>query len=91
LRDIQRHQTANQSYLEEGVQLRELARSTQHMFERQDAQQKRRLLNFEVSNCSWKQRGELTVTLCQAFDIRANAAVIWRCRWGWQRRRNREI
>ncbi len=71
LRDIEQHQNANQSYLDEGIRLLELARSAQRLFERQEAREKRRLLNFLVSNCSWKGR-ELTVTLCQLFDILAN-------------------
>ena len=73
LRDIERHQTANQSYLEEGIHLMELAQSARRLFEQQDAQQKRRLLNFVVLNCSWKG-GELTISLRQPFDILANAA-----------------
>jgi site-specific DNA recombinase len=73
LRDTERHQAANQSYLEEGIHLIELARSAQRLFERQDAQQKRRLLSFVVSNCSWKG-GELTTALRQPFDLLANVA-----------------
>lgn len=73
LRDIERHQTANQSYLQEGIHLMELARSAQRLFAQQDAQQKRRFLNFVVSNSSWK-RGALTLILRQPFDILANAA-----------------
>ena len=68
LRDIERHRTANQSYLDEGIHLLELARSARRLFEGQDAREKRRLLDFMVSNCSWKGN-ELTVTLRQPFDI----------------------
>jgi hypothetical protein len=35
-REIERHQTADRSYLEEGVRLLELARSAQQLFERQE-------------------------------------------------------
>jgi site-specific DNA recombinase len=76
-RDIERHQTADQSYLEEGVRLLELARNAQQLFEIQEARQKRRLLNFVVSNCSWKG-GKLIVALRQPFDLLAkttNAAA----------------
>jgi site-specific DNA recombinase len=68
LRDIERHQGADQSYLEDGVRLIELARNAQRLFEKQDSREKRRLLNFLVSNSSWRG-GELTVTLRQPFDL----------------------
>ena len=60
LREIERHQTADQSYLEEGVQILELAKDAQRLFEKQNPREKRRLLNFLVSNCAWKG-GKLTV------------------------------
>ena len=68
LRDIERHQSADQSYIDDGVRLFELAQNAQRLFVKQDAREKRRLLNFLVSNCSW-QDGELTATLRQPFDI----------------------
>jgi hypothetical protein len=46
---------------DEGVRLLELARNARRPFESQEPREKRRLLNFLVSNCSWK-RGELTAT-----------------------------
>jgi site-specific DNA recombinase len=70
LQDIERHQNANQSYLDEGIQLLELAQSARRLFDRQEAREKRRLLDFVVSNCSWKG-GELAVYLRQPFDILA--------------------
>ena len=75
LRDIERHQDADRSYLEEGVRLLELAQNAQRLFEKQDAREKRRLLNLLVSNCSWRD-GDLTVTLRQPFDIIAETATI---------------
>ncbi len=68
LRDIEQHQEADQSYLEEGVQLLELARNAQRPFAKQEAKEKRRLLGFLVSNCSWKD-WELTAKLRQPFDL----------------------
>ena len=68
LRDIEQHQTADQSYLEEGAQLLELARNAQRLFAKQEAKEKRRLLGFLVSNCSWKS-SELTTELRQPFDL----------------------
>jgi site-specific DNA recombinase len=73
-REIERHQAANRSYMDEGVQLLELARNARRLFERQEPREKRRLLNFLVSNCSWKG-GELTTTLRQPFDLLAETAL----------------
>ncbi len=75
LRDIERHQNADQSYLEDGVRLFELAQNAQRLFAKQDAREKRRLLNFLVSNCSWRD-GELTATLRQPFDLIAETTAI---------------
>jgi site-specific DNA recombinase len=74
LRDIERHQNANRSYLDEGVRLLELAQSACRLFDCQEAREKRRLLDFVVSNCSWKA-GELTIELRQPFDILAKATA----------------
>lgn len=46
LRDIERHSAADQSYLEDGVRLLELAKDARRLFDRQDAREKRRLLQF---------------------------------------------
>src|SRR5262249_54857450 len=75
LREIERHQAADQSYLEEGVRLLELARNAQRLFEKQNPREKRRLLNFVVSNCTWKG-GELAATLRQPFDLLAETTAI---------------
>ena len=74
LREIERHQAANKSYMDEGVRLLELARNARRLFERQEPREKRRLLNFLVSNCSWKS-GELTATLRQPFDLLAKTTL----------------
>ena len=75
MRDIERHQGADQSYLEDGVRLIELAQNAQRLFEMQDSREKRRLLNFLVSNSSWRE-GELTVALRQPFDLIAETTAI---------------
>ncbi len=75
LRDIERHQSADQSYLEDGMRLIELAQNAQRLFAKQNAREKRRLLNFLVSNCSWRD-GELTATLRQPFDLIAETTAI---------------
>ena len=75
LREIERHQTADRSYLEEGVRLLELARNAQRLFEKQEPREKRRLLNFVVSNCTWKD-GELLADLRQPFDLLSETTAI---------------
>ncbi len=75
LRDIELHQGADQSYLEDGVHLIELAQNAQRLFEKQDSREKRRLLNFLVSNSTWRD-GELTATLRQPFDLIAETSAI---------------
>src|SRR5262249_49650461 len=66
---IERHR-GRSSYVEEGVRLLELARNAQRLFEKQEPREKCRLLNFVVSNCTWK-RGELVANLRQPFDLLA--------------------
>ena len=73
--DIDRHEEAEQSYMDEGVRILELARNAQALFERQPAREKRRLLNFVLSNCSWED-GEVVATFCQPFDLLAETTAI---------------
>jgi len=72
LRSIEEHQTANQTYLDEGVMLIELARRAPDLFEKQAPSEKRRLLDFVLSNCVWRE-GKLTPTFRQPFDMLAVA------------------
>ena len=51
-RDIERHRNADRSYLSEGVALLELANNAQRLFGQQKPHEKRRLLNFLLSNCT---------------------------------------
>jgi site-specific DNA recombinase len=74
LREIERHQQADQSYMDEGVQLLELARSAQKLFEWQKPREKRRLLSFVLSNCTW-ENGEVVANFRQPFDLLAETAV----------------
>ena len=74
LRDIERHQAAEQSYMDEGLKILELARNAQALFERQPAREKRRLLNFVLSNCSWED-GEVVATFRQPFDLLAKTTA----------------
>src|SRR5207248_8764373 len=73
-RETERHQAANKSYMDEGVRLLELARNAQRLFEKQEPREKRRLLNFLVSNCTWKG-GELVADLRQPFDLLAETTA----------------
>ncbi len=74
MRDIQAHQTANQNYIEEGIKILELAQRAHQLFETQSPAEKRRLLNFVVSNCTWKD-GQLHAQYRQPFDVLAVAAA----------------
>jgi site-specific DNA recombinase len=75
LREIETHEGAEQSYMDEGVQILELARSAQKLFEQQQSPEKRRLLNFVLSNCSWED-GEVVATIRQPFDFFAQTTAI---------------
>jgi site-specific DNA recombinase len=76
LRAVDGHQSANRTYLDEGVRLLDLARRAHELFRRQEAPEKRRLLNFVVSNCTWSN-GRLTATYRQPFDMLAVSASAW--------------
>ena len=71
---LEQHENANQSYLEEGVTILELADRAADLFEKQVASEKRRLLDFVVSNCRWAD-GELMVKFRQPFDLIAVGAT----------------
>ncbi len=64
------YREADQCYLEEGIELLELARTSHVLFEKQPPSEKRRLLDFVLSNSTWKD-GELSVTYRQPFDMLA--------------------
>lgn len=66
LRDIERHQNANQSYLDEGIHLLELAQTVQRLFERQDAREKpalARFPSFELLVERWRTGRQIQATL----------------------------
>ena len=73
-REIERHQNADKSYLDEGVALLELARNAQRLFAKQEPREKCRLLNFVLSNCIWED-GEVVATFRQPFDMLAETAT----------------
>jgi hypothetical protein len=61
--------------MDEGVQILELAQHAQRLFQRQQPREKRRLLNFVLSNCSWED-GEVIATFRQPFDLLAKTNAI---------------
>ena len=66
--DIGAHYGANQNYIREGIKLLNLAQRAASLFESQPAKEKRKLLDFVLSNCTWKE-GELVAQYRQPFDI----------------------
>ena len=60
--------SSRDNYLDEGIQLLQLARRAHELFERREASEKRRSLNFVVSNCNWKD-GKLTAVHRQPLDL----------------------
>ena len=74
MREIGRHQTADRTYLEHGARLITLAHDAGRLFARQEPHEQRRLLNFVLSNSTWKN-GELTPSFRQPFDLIAEAAA----------------
>jgi site-specific DNA recombinase len=73
LREVARHEAAEQSYMDEGVKILELARNAQRLFERQEPREKRRLLNFVLSNCSWDY-GNVVATFRAPFEFLAETS-----------------
>ena len=76
-REIERHRNADKSYLSEGIALLELARDPQRLFAKQEPREKRRLLNFLLSNCTWEE-GEVVATFRQPFDMLAETITMTR-------------
>ncbi|MFZ7113386.1 MAG: recombinase family protein [Desulfatiglandales bacterium] len=69
-RKMERLQGANRSYLDEGIKLLELAQHAVILYEKQTAQEKRKIINFVCSNSLWKD-GRLIPNYRQPFDILA--------------------
>jgi hypothetical protein len=73
-RCIREHQDANQTYLEEGIKLLELAQKAGEMFRNQSPVEKRRLLDFVLSNSVWMD-GMLTATYRHPSDLLAKNVI----------------
>jgi site-specific DNA recombinase len=74
MRDIEAHRTANRSYIEEGIKLLELSQMAAQLFESHPPSEKRKLLDFVLSNSKWKD-GKLEADYRQPFDLIASAAL----------------
>ena len=67
-REIAVHRAADRSYLDHGIQLLDVAHRAPILFKDRAPEEKRRLLNFLLSNCSWRDK-ELTASFRQPFDL----------------------
>lgn len=72
---ISEHQDANQTYLDEGIRLLELAQKAGALFRKQIPAEKRRLLGFVLSNRTWKE-GQLTAAYHQPFDLLTKNVIV---------------
>ena len=72
--DIEMHRGANRIYMDEGIKLPGLAQEAYQLFESQPAIEKRKLLDFMLSNCRWKD-GLLETDYRQPFDLLAVTAI----------------
>jgi site-specific DNA recombinase len=72
LQKIAQHQSAHETYVEEGVRLLELAQRAVILYEKQEMQEKRKLINFVCSNSMWKD-GRLIPQYRKPFDLLAVA------------------
>ncbi len=77
LRKIDQHQGANRSYLEEGIRLLELAQVAVTLYEKQDTEVKRNLLNSVFSNSTWKD-GKLIPAYRKLFALLAITNTAYR-------------
>jgi site-specific DNA recombinase len=73
LRKMEQLRNADQTYLDDGVRLLELAMNASRLFEQQEPREKRKLLDFLLSNSTWKE-GRLHPNFKQPFDLIADTA-----------------
>jgi len=65
---IEDHRQANRTYIDAGVRLLELASRARELFLKQGPAEKRRLLQFVVSNSTWRDR-RLSISYRPPFDL----------------------
>jgi DNA invertase Pin-like site-specific DNA recombinase len=73
--DIAVHQAAMGGYVDEGARLGDLAHRAGALFEVQPAAEKRKLLDYVVSECRWKG-GELETVFREPFGMMVSAAAM---------------
>jgi site-specific DNA recombinase len=71
---IKRLRSTDRSYIEDGIRILELAKNARNLFDQQGAAEKRKLLDFVVSNSTWRD-GKLASTYRQPFDLIAETAL----------------
>ena len=76
LRKIEKHQNANQAYLDDGIKLLELSQNAVTLYNNQEMPEKRRLLNFVCSNSIWKH-GRLYPEYRKPFDMIAEMNIAY--------------
>jgi site-specific DNA recombinase len=79
---ISRHEEVNFNYYETGTQILELAKQAHSLYLKQNHQERRRLLDQVVSNCTY-DRGSLSVSYRKPFDILAEGLI--RNKWRGRR------
>jgi site-specific DNA recombinase len=62
------HQSANKSYFDEGIKILELANKAYFLYQKAEVQEKRKLLNYILSNCQ-VTNGTLYPTYRKPFDL----------------------
>jgi site-specific DNA recombinase len=76
LRTIERHQTANRAYFDEGIKILELSQYAVVLYEKQNMQEKRKILNFLLSNSTWKDV-RLQPNYRQPFDMLSETNITY--------------
>lgn len=72
IRKIETHQRANRSYVADGIRMLELSQKAASLYNAQNCFEMRKLLNFVVSNSTWKDK-KLHPQYRQPFDMLAVA------------------
>jgi len=71
---IEQHANADRAYMEEGITILELVQNAVNLFESREPREKRRLLKFVLSNCTWDGQ-QLKPEFRQPFAMIADMAT----------------
>lgn len=66
--ELRRYQEASEAYMNEGVDLLILAQDAEEIFQKHEGASRKRLLNFVLSNCTWKD-AQLSANFRKPFDL----------------------